>query len=246
MDLKFNVNNQIITREGNEKVVNMSEGYLKLVFDFITSDWGEVSKYYISFKGHDGDYRFELESETPSNVTYSASIIVPSFITMGKKFVFGLYGVDANGTIRITTNLAMVRLLDSKFSDGGIDVITRLDYLEEEIVKKEDKVTGKGLSSNDFTDTYKALIDGFDGDFQELINSHLDSIVADTIDSLSNATFYTKPEVDALLTAKDTQCILEGDKTIIEADDTLTLKAYVKKNGVPVYNERVEFYIGED
>ena len=122
-----------------------------------------------------------------------------------------------------------------------------INEIFEKINKKVDKVTGKGLSSNDFTDTYKALIDSFDGDFTELINAHLESIVEETISSLTNATFYTKPEVDALVEAKDNQVILDGNRTIMQTGETLTLRAYVKRYGLPVYNERVEFYMeGED
>lgn len=33
---------------------------------------------------------------------------------------------------------------------------------------KVDKVTGKGLSSNDFSNTYKAQLDGLDADLAEL------------------------------------------------------------------------------
>ena len=364
MDLTFDINNQIIKRTDNLNVVNMSQDYLKLIFTFKTDDWTGLTDYYIFFKASDGDYRFalEIDSEAQGLVCY---ITVPSIVLTGKKFIFGLVG-EEDGTVRITTNLILIRLLDSKFTDGGVDILERIDelyeikidkvdivddlttddntkvlsakqgktlktlvdtkadsgdmasalagksdvghkhaksditdfghthtkseitdfahnhddryYTESEtdtllngkvdkvngkglsandytnadktivgnvtsnLAGKVDKIQGKGLSSNDFTNAYKAVLDTFDGDFSEIVEEHLD----DVIDELTNETFYTKTEVDALLSAKDNQIILEANKPIIQLDETLTLTAYVKKNGVPVYNERVEFYIEND
>ena len=143
MDLIFTVNEQAVTRTDSEKPVNMSEGYLQLIFDFMSEDWENTNRQYIYFKGGDGDYRFELETVTGylnNSAEFSKGVIVPSFVSMGKKFIFGVYGVDNNGTIRITTNLSLVRLGDSKFTDGGIAIIDTLDHLEADKIDKVDIV----------------------------------------------------------------------------------------------------------
>ena len=241
MDLDFIVNNQIVTRTDKNKAVNMSEGYLTLIFNFETNDWNDLEDYYIYFKAGDGDYKFQLENATGEGLV--KKVTVPSIVLTGKKFIFGLYGLDDNGVIRITTNLSMVKLLDSKFTDGGVAVIERLEALETLIVKKVDKITGKGLSTNDFTDTYKALIDSFDGDFNEVINTHMDYILTETINSLTNDTFYTKPEVNALV---NNRLSATSNEDIVEAEGTLEFYATFIKNGVPLPDKTITFYKVED
>ena len=237
MDLDFIVNNQIVTRTDKNRAVNMSEGYLNLIFHFETNDWNDLEDYYIYFKAGDGDYKFQLENATGEGLV--KKVTVPSIVLTGRKFIFGLYGLDDNGVIRITTNLSMVKLLDSKFTDGGVAVIERLEALETLIVKKVDKITGKGLSTNDFTDTYKALIDSFDGDFTELVEAHLE----DVIDDLTNDTFYTKPEVNALV---NNRLSATSNEDIVEAEGTLEFYATFIKNGVPLPDKTITFYKVED
>ena len=237
MELDFIVNNQIVTRTDKNKAVNMSEGYLTLIFHFETNDWNDLEDYYIYFKAGDGDYKFQLENATGEGLV--KKVTVPSIVLTGRKFIFGLYGLDDNGVIRITTNLSMVKLLDSKFTDGGVAVIERLEALETLIVKKVDKITGKGLSTNDFTDTYKALIDSFDGDFTELVEAHLE----DVIDDLTNDAFYTKPEVNALV---NNRLSATSNEDIVEAEGTLEFYATFIKNGVPLPDKTITFYKVED
>ena len=58
-----------------------------------------------------------------------------------------------------TTNYKLVKPEYSDYAD--ITVLNEnLDIIDEELYGKVDKVTGKGLSKNDFTDTLKEKLDG--------------------------------------------------------------------------------------
>lgn len=93
---------------------------------------------------------------------------------------------------------------------------------------KVDKVNGKGLSTNDFTDTYKDVLDTFDGDWSEVIDDNLDTIIAGVIDAVTNAVL--------------NRVVMEATPQIIQSGDTSVFKAYVIHNGLPVYNQEVSFY----
>ena len=58
MDLKFNVTNQIITRTDTNKVVNWSDDYLRLCFDFKTDDWTGTSKFILIHTADDVVFRW--------------------------------------------------------------------------------------------------------------------------------------------------------------------------------------------
>ena len=49
MDLCFDVSNQVVTRNDKSKIVNWSDDYLRLVFDFKSSDWSDCSKFILVF-----------------------------------------------------------------------------------------------------------------------------------------------------------------------------------------------------
>ena len=403
MDLTFDVSNQIVTRTDSNKSVNFSENYLKLVFTFKTQDWTGLDKY-VYFKADDGDYRFELENN---------ELIVPSVVLTGNRITFGLFGESEN-VVRITTNLVIIRLIDSHFTDGGVAILDRIDelyaikvsytdvvddlthtdtdkplsakqgkvlkdtvdtkanssdmttalagksdvghhhsksdivdfghthtkseitdfahnhddryytetetdeklsgkantyhthhksditdfahthddryYTESEVdtrlfnkVDKEigktlttndyttteknklagietqanktivddtlsptstnplqnkaihsllgnkvDKVTGKALSSNDFTDVYKDILDTFDGDWSEVIDDNLDTIIAGVIDAVTASVL--------------NRVVFEATPEVIQSGGTSVFKAYCLKNGLPVYNAEVSFY----
>ena len=135
MDLEFEITNQTVTRKEKQKVVNYSDDYLRLCFDFKSSDWSDCSKFLLVFDNGEV-YRFGLTDN---------EFIVPEELLTNVKLVFSVYGV--NNTYRITTPKVMVRLLEAGYSasvkDLDADEFTH-DVVEEiyiSINTKADKTT---------------------------------------------------------------------------------------------------------
>ena len=154
MDLEFTINNQTCRiKDKRQQVVNLSENYLALKFTF-SNDWSSTGKF-VLYPMEDGTV---LRQGINNNKT-----VVPADVLTGDKFYFTVYGVNNNE--RITTNLVKVNLLKSGYTDDAVtpgeDELTP-SVVEEIYIALEEKVnkeTNKGLSSNDFTDQYKSLID---------------------------------------------------------------------------------------
>lgn len=169
MDLEFNVNNQTLKRKDSNQVVTSSSEYLRLVFDFETDDWENVSKYAFFRTGH-VNYPFELTED---------KVIVPAYFLNDKYLLFGLFGVG-DGDIRITTNVLRLHLENSYYDSETVDVRNFLevevDRLDGRIDGKVDIIEGKMLSTNDFTDYYKNFLDGFDGNIEAFLEDHKEEI----------------------------------------------------------------------
>lgn len=56
---------------------------------------------------------------------------------------------------------------------------------------------------------------------------------------------YTKTEVDAIVYGLNNKIGFDGDKAILQTEDTVNLRAYVVENGMPKANKTVNFYIDE-
>ena len=154
MDLEFTINEQICRIvDKRQQVVDLSENYLVLSFTF-SEDWANTGKF-VLYPMPDGTV---LRQGISNNKT-----VVPADVLTGDKFYFTVYGINNNE--RITTNLVKVNLLKSGFTDDAItpgeDQVT--PSVVEEIYLaldgKVEKETGKTLSSNDFTNQYKGLLD---------------------------------------------------------------------------------------
>ena len=104
MDLCFDVSNQTVTRTDKNKTVNWSDDYLRLVFDFKSSDWSDCSKFILVFDNGEV-YRFALSND---------AFIVPEELLTDVKLVFSVYGV--NNSYRITTPKVMLRLLEAGYT----------------------------------------------------------------------------------------------------------------------------------
>ena len=169
MDLEFNVNNQTLKRKDSNQVVTSSSEYLRLVFDFETDDWENLTKYAFFRTGHI-NYPFELTED---------KVIVPAYFLNDKYLLFGLFGIG-DGDIRITTNVLRLHLENSYYDSETVDVRNFLevevDRLDGRIDGKVDIIEGKMLSTNDFTNYYKNFLDGFDGNIEAFLEAHKEEI----------------------------------------------------------------------
>lgn len=122
MDLNFNVNNQTVIRSDKNKTVNWSDDYLRLCFNFESTDWTDCSKFILIFDDEEV-YRFALTDN---------KFIVPEELLTGVKLIFSVYGV--NNSFRITTPKILVRLEEAGYSsdvkDLDVDEFTH-DVVEE-------------------------------------------------------------------------------------------------------------------
>lgn len=107
MELKFKVKNQIMTLKTNAQLVDGSMNYLKLSFMF-SEDWTGLAKQIIFF--------YEDKNSTYDIV--DDAIIVPEYYTAHDYFNFTVVGREQD-TLRITTNLTTVTLLESGYMGTG-------------------------------------------------------------------------------------------------------------------------------
>ena len=205
MDLEFDVCKQIITRTDNEKVVNLSDNYLRLCFTFKGTDWSNLSKFVLVHHKR-GTTRLELDNED--------GVTLPDGLLLSDKLDFTVYGVDDpdDESVRITTNKQRVYLLDSSYTDEYSEIAEVISvHTIEDIYEtldnkadttaldgKVDKVTGKGLSSNDYTDSDKNIVSHIEDDLEEALQQ-LESTI---IDSINARVKYT--DVKDNLTSVDT------------------------------------------
>lgn len=221
MDLQFEVVKQQLKRIDIEEPVNNSQEYLRLCFDFKTDDWTGSNKY-VFFRVHRVNYQYPL--------TETDDIIVPSIFLTGKHVDFGVYGVLDD--YRITTNSLRIQLDDSKFEgvdDAPFNIDTVLKSLRDSIDDKVDKVEGYGLSSNDFDNNYKYIIDNLPDTIENHIAAHDNSTVShedirariDDIETeIDLKNYYNKTEIDDKVSDINTVLSTKQDK---EDMDTVTV-----------------------
>ena len=129
---EFDVNNQIITRTDKTKIVNYSDDYLRLCFNFRTSDWTGTAKFILVYSG-ENVYRVALTDD---------KFIVPEELLTTQKLVFSVYGTTAS--YRITTPKILLHLLiagyDEHTSELNVDEFTN-DVVEQIYVKFTDYYT---------------------------------------------------------------------------------------------------------
>ena len=180
MELFFEVTNQNMERMDVEDPVNSSQEYLKLSFDFKTDDWEDTTKF-VFFRVHHINYSYPLTDD---------SILVPAVFLNSKHLDFGVYGVGGED-YRITTNSLRIKFRESKFwslSDAPLSVTelinklfdekADLTYVDIELADKVDKIDGKELSSNDFTDEYLNLIETHQENINDLSVNKVDKVGA--------------------------------------------------------------------
>ena len=228
MDVCFDVCKQVVTRTDTEKVVNLSDNYLRLVFDFKGTDWDNLEKF-VLVHHRKGVTRLALDDD---------KVILSDGLLYGNVIELSLYGVDdpSDTDYRITANKIRLYLGDSGYVDEYSDVVDVIDIktvreMNEEINSKAntsdmtsalagkvDKVAGKSLSSNDYTDSDKNIVSHIEDDLEQVLQ-HLESTV---IDSINVRVKYT--DVKDNLTSSDTDKPLSAKQGKI-LKDTVDLKA---------------------
>lgn len=158
IDIPFVVEKQHITQPTREKLVAGGRNYFYATFT-VCEKWSDITDIKATFVREDISKLVEL-SETETG--YECQI---PWEVMADK---GVFQVGIFGGNRLLTNLEYVVVLDGCYvGDEPLPPSEDwFDKIEKEISNKVDKVDGKELSSNDFTDEYKFLID-------DTISNHL-------------------------------------------------------------------------
>ena len=235
MELFFEVKNQKMERMDVEDPVNSSQEYLKLSFDFKTDDWEDTTKF-VFFRVHHINYSYPLTDD---------SILVPAVFLNSKHLDFGVYGVGGED-YRITTNSLRIKFRESKFwslSDAPLSVTelinklfdekADLTYVDIELADKVDKVDGKELSSNDFTDEYLNLIETHQENINDLSVNKVDKVTGKELSSNDFTDHYKnfldgfdgdieafllehKEEIEALITSE--VLAAKADKSYVDSE----------------------------
>lgn len=235
MELFFEVKNQKMERMDVEDPVNSSQEYLKLSFDFKTDDWEDTTKF-VFFRVHHINYSYPLTDD---------SILVPAVFLNSKHLDFGVYGVGGED-YRITTNSLRIKFRESKFwslSDAPLSVTelinklfdekADLTYVDIELADKVDKVDGKELSSNDFTDEYLNLIETHQENINDLSVNKVDKVTGKELSSNDFTDHYKnfldgfdgdieafllehKDEIEALITSE--VLAAKADKSYVDSE----------------------------
>jgi hypothetical protein len=169
------------------------------------------------------NYRFALSDD---------KLVVPNqFLECGERLLFGVYGT--NDSERITTNLTVVRLQQSKYGD-----FVEIDdhVFEEDLVERiYSAIDGKANLSHTHSKS----------DITDFNHTHVKSEITD-FEHNHDDRYYTESEVDALIYNLNNKLKLDVDKEIIQTGDTANLRAYYVKDGMPVKGAVIEFYRGSD
>ena len=211
MDLCFDVCKQVVTRTDNEQVVNLSDNYLRLCFTFKGTDWANLTKFVLVHHKR-GTTRLELTGD---------KVTLPDGLLLSDKLVFTVYGVDDpdDESVRVTTNKQRVYLLDSSYTDEYSEIaeVISVHTIEDiydsldgkanvtALEGKVDKITGKGLSSNDYTDFDKVIVSNIEEELEKVIEE-LEPTLMEEINKKVNISDVkdnlTSSDVDKPLSAK--------------------------------------------
>ena len=126
---EFNVNHQELVLVEKPVLVNLSNNYLQLKFNFQDTDWDNLTKY-VQFHSCKGNYLFELEDD---------SIVVKDFCIPNKRCIFTLYGEDVETETRITCEQQQLLLKESNYSTESTSLIP--DYSPDLLVVLSNRVS---------------------------------------------------------------------------------------------------------
>ena len=146
MDLNFDVINQKLVKNKEEFVVNKSDNYLKLFFNFTTNDWEDKTIFCLLKNSKRKTFQFYVKED---------GVIVPDNVVDGKYFFVSLYG--ATEDCRITTNEIRIVLHRSGYTSNISSITGSTDVfidLHNQIVAVDESISvvGKSGSYNDLTD----------------------------------------------------------------------------------------------
>lgn len=195
----------------------------------------------------DGMAVYTLESNmysVPGELTVRLAVIHDMSVLTDREIVFEVLE-GAEGTTEAET---VVPLNDN--------IIFRLSKLELRVMNKVERESGKGLSSNDFTDQYKEKLDGLDetvGKEVERISGDVDNMTDTLDDHVKNignphgvtayqVGAYTKEEITDMLKKKadisDISSVYRFKGSVNSVDD-LPYTYKLIPSGAPSYNGQV-------
>lgn len=111
-------------------LVEKSNNYLKIFFNFKTDDWDNLRKFIILKDSDRKAYQFNMKND---------GINIPSIVLKKNYFFVSIYGIDVN-TNRITTNELKINLVEtgytqdiSRIDDEGKDIFIEMEELIHQI-----------------------------------------------------------------------------------------------------------------
>lgn len=156
------------------------------------TDWADFKKTAVFYACPESVYNVEIDNDGLAVIPYEV-------LTVDGYLHIGIYGEKTEDTlsIRRTTSILRIRIRAGSFIGGltpsGKDVYSQL---QEMLDKKVDKVEGKGLSANDFTDEYKETLDDLDTDLDKKVDkvtgkglstNDFTNVYKETLDGLDTA-----------------------------------------------------------
>lgn len=168
MDLNFKINNQKLETQDKNFIVQKSNNYLRLIFDFQTDDWAGTTKFLILQNTDKENYLFEITNN---------SVTVPYDILIGNRFKISAYGLKQDNT-RITTNIITILLHKSGYTTdlNNIEDLTP-SVVEDLYMKLNQKASIESLDGKSDIDHTHSVSDvsglssvAITGDYNDLIN----------------------------------------------------------------------------
>ena len=217
MNLEYEVKNQTCKRTDSNYAVDDSQEYLEIEFDFKTNDWTNCNKF-IFFRCKGVNYPYGISND---------KIIVPAIFLKNKELIFGVYGV--NNDVRITTNINRVSLGKSYYDSetAEIDDTVYTETVVEEIFEELNRKSNIGHTHT------KSEITDFPTTMPPSTHDHDDR-------------YYTEAEVNELIEQAKQILInrigLTAEESIVQTDESVNLVCFIMSHGVPLPNQRVDFY----
>ena len=233
MDLEFTIKKQVCKRNDEETVVNLSNNYLELSFDFKSDDWQGLTKFAL-FHAKDETYRVPLHED---------KVVVPFDVLTEERFSFMVYGVN-DDELRITTNQNVIYLLNSGYTKDVVDDITEDDItiVEQIYVDMDKKANTSDLSDVALSGAYTDLLN-IPETFPPESHEHSKADITDfnhthELTDITDFTNYMLDYTSGLLTRVNIDC----DTNFVKTGDTISIRAFHLNNGVPKPNQVIEFY----
>ena len=120
LSLNFTVKNQVLTCRNNEdNIVQKTNRYIKLHFDFEGEDWENLTKYCVIRTSSEKNYLFNVIGD----------IILSDDLTNGKWFIVSIYGTSND--FRITTNKLKFLMKKSGYTTDLSSLNPSVDVIED-------------------------------------------------------------------------------------------------------------------